>query len=68
MIYRNPPRLGEMLGEDDWFEKTTATGRDYGRFDYMRRLLAFNEAGKQAILAEPERPARAPRRAAAARA
>jgi ectoine hydroxylase-related dioxygenase (phytanoyl-CoA dioxygenase family) len=52
MIWRNPPRLGEMLGEDDWFEKTTAEGRDYVRFDYMRRLLTFNEAGKQAILAE----------------
>ena len=55
MIYRNPPRLGEMLGEDDWFEKTTAAGRDYGRFNYMRQLLAFNEAGKQAILAEPRK-------------
>jgi hypothetical protein len=33
MIHRNPPRLGEMLGEDDWFEKTTATGRDYERFN-----------------------------------
>jgi ectoine hydroxylase-related dioxygenase (phytanoyl-CoA dioxygenase family) len=52
MIYRNPPRLGEMLGEDDWFEKTTAAGRDYERFRYMSQLLAFNEAGKQAILAE----------------
>jgi hypothetical protein len=51
MIYRNPPRLGEMLGEDDWFEKTTATGRDYGRYRYMGQLLAFNEARKQAILA-----------------
>jgi hypothetical protein len=56
MIYRNPPRLGEMLGEDDWFEKTTATGRDYQRFNYMRHLLAFNEAGKQRILAEADAP------------
>jgi ectoine hydroxylase-related dioxygenase (phytanoyl-CoA dioxygenase family) len=57
MIYRNPPRLGEMLGEDDWFEKTTAAGRDYTRFNYMRQLLAFNEAGKEAILAEPQKAA-----------
>ena len=57
MIYRNPPRLGEMLGEDDWFEKTTAVGRDYGRFNYMRQLLAFNEAGKQAILADVDEAA-----------
>jgi ectoine hydroxylase-related dioxygenase (phytanoyl-CoA dioxygenase family) len=56
MIYRNPPRLGEMLGEDDWFEKTTAAGRDYERFHHMRRLLAFTEAGKQAILADGDEP------------
>jgi ectoine hydroxylase-related dioxygenase (phytanoyl-CoA dioxygenase family) len=56
MIYRNPPRLGEMLGEDDWFEKTTAVGRDYERFNYMRHLLAFNEAGRQQILAEADAP------------
>jgi len=52
MIHRNPPRVGEMLGEDDWFEKTTAAGRDYERYRYMTQLLAFNEAGKRAILAE----------------
>jgi ectoine hydroxylase-related dioxygenase (phytanoyl-CoA dioxygenase family) len=50
MIWRNPPRLGEMLGEDDWFEKTTAKGRDYQRFEYMRQLHAFSEAGKRALL------------------
>jgi ectoine hydroxylase-related dioxygenase (phytanoyl-CoA dioxygenase family) len=66
MIYRNPPRLGEMLGEDDWFEKTTATGRDYERFRYMAQLLAFNEAGKRAILDAAANAG--PRRAAAARA
>lgn len=53
MLYRNPPRLGEMLGEDDWFEKTTAEGRDYGRFNYMRQLHAFTEERKQLILADP---------------
>lgn len=58
MIWRNPPRLGEMLGEDDWFEKTTAEGRDYGRYAYMRELLAFTEDRKQAILAEGNAPAR----------
>jgi hypothetical protein len=57
MIYRNPPRLGEMLGEDDWFEKTTAAGRDYRRFEYMRKLHAFSEAGKRTILAGAEAPA-----------
>jgi ectoine hydroxylase-related dioxygenase (phytanoyl-CoA dioxygenase family) len=65
MIHRNPPRLGEMLGQDDWFEKTTAEGRDYIRFDYMRRLLAFNEAGRRALLAEGETVRRPARRATA---
>lgn len=60
MIYRNPPRLGEMLGEDDWFEKTTADGRDQVRFVHMHRLLAFNERQKQAILADASAPQAAP--------
>jgi Phytanoyl-CoA dioxygenase (PhyH) len=51
MLHRNAPRLGEMLGEDDWFDKMSAQGRDHVRFDYMRQLLAFNEAQRQAILA-----------------
>jgi len=50
MLHRNPPRLGEMLGEDDWFDKLSAAGRDYDRFAYMGRLLAFNEKQKQALL------------------
>ena len=52
MIFRNPPRLGEMLGQDDWFEKTTGEGRDYERYAYMTRLLAFTEAQKRAMLRE----------------
>jgi hypothetical protein len=51
MLHRNAPRLGEMLGEDDWFDKMSAAGRDYVRFAYMRKRLAFNEAQKRAILA-----------------
>ena len=52
MLHRNSPRLGEMLGEDDWFDKLSAQGRDYGRFTYMNKLHAFTEAKRQAILAE----------------
>jgi len=52
MLHRNPPRLGEMLGEDDWFDKMSAQGRDYGRFGYMNKLMAFTEAQKKAILAD----------------
>jgi hypothetical protein len=51
MLHRNPPRLGEMLGEDDWFDKMSGQGRDYGRFDYMNKLLRFTEAKKAEILA-----------------
>ncbi len=51
MLHRNAPRLGEMLGEDDWFDKMSASGRDHVRFDYMRKLHAFTDSRKQAILA-----------------
>lgn len=51
MLHRNSPRLGEMLGEDDWFDKMSAAGRDYVRFDYMHRLQAFTEKQKRVILA-----------------
>jgi ectoine hydroxylase-related dioxygenase (phytanoyl-CoA dioxygenase family) len=50
MLHRNPPRLGEMLGEDDWFDKLSAAGRDYGRYAYMGKLLAYTEERKRAIL------------------
>ncbi len=51
MLHRNAPRLGEMLGEDDWFDKMSAEGRDYVRFVYMNKLHAFTEQQKRAILA-----------------
>jgi hypothetical protein len=53
MLHRNAPRLGEMLGEDDWFDKMSASGRDHVRFAYMQQLLAFNEQQKKQILAGP---------------
>jgi len=52
MLHRNSPRLAEMLGEDDWFDKLSAQGRDYGRFAYMNKLHAFTEAKKRELLAE----------------
>lgn len=51
MLHRNAPRLGEMLGEDDWFDKLSAEGRDYGRLRYMNELHAFTEAKKRDLLA-----------------
>lgn len=50
MLHRNSPRLAEMLGEDDWFDKMSAAGRDHVRFEYMLRLHAFTEKQKRAIL------------------
>jgi ectoine hydroxylase-related dioxygenase (phytanoyl-CoA dioxygenase family) len=50
LLHRNPPRLGEMLGEDDMFDKMSAEGRDYLRGRYMGELLTFNQERKQAIL------------------
>ncbi len=52
---RNPPRLGEMMGEDDWFDKMTSTGRDYLRLEHMRQLHAFTNEKLAALLkaAEP---------------
>lgn len=51
MMHRNPPRLGEMLGEDDWFDKLNAHGRDYQRFEHMNRLHSFTKHGMKSILA-----------------
>lgn len=56
MLHRNAPRLGEMLGEDDWFDKIDAHGRDYGRLAYMNRLHAFTEAKRREILGQAQPP------------
>jgi len=50
MLHRNSPRLAEMLGEDDWFDKMTAAGRDHMRLEYMMRLNAFTDRQKKLIL------------------
>ena len=54
LLHSNSPRLGEMLGEDDWFDKMSAHGRDQVRFAYMHKLHAFTEKQKQVILAVAE--------------
>jgi len=55
MLHRNPPRLGEMLGEDDWFDKLDARGRDYSRAAHMARLQSFNQARLQTLMHNPDR-------------
>jgi ectoine hydroxylase-related dioxygenase (phytanoyl-CoA dioxygenase family) len=52
LLHRNSPRLGEMLGEDDWFDKMSAQGRDHVRFAYMNKLHAFTAERKKALLAD----------------
>ncbi|MEQ8861130.1 MAG: hypothetical protein RIC56_20975 [Pseudomonadales bacterium] len=51
-MHRNAPRLGEMLGEDDWFDKLGPHGRDHGSAAYMARLHEFTKHCKRALLAE----------------
>ena len=50
MLHRNPPRLGEMLGEDDWFDKMAGIGRDHMRFQHMLHLHKFTDEKKREIL------------------
>ena len=52
MLHRNSPRLGEALGEDDWFDKMTAEGRDHLRMAHMAKLNRFTDEKKAAILAQ----------------
>lgn len=51
MLHRNSPRLGEMLGEDDWFDTMHGIGRDHQRFAHMQHLHAFTARQKAQILA-----------------
>jgi hypothetical protein len=54
LLARNPPRLGEMLGADDGFDKLTPTGgRDYLRLGHTRELHAFTRRKLREILAPP---------------
>ncbi len=50
MLHRNAPRLGEMLGEDDWFDTMAGIGRDHVRFAHMQRLHRFTDEQKRRIL------------------
>ena len=55
LLARNPPRLGEMLGADDGFDKMTPSGgRDYLRLEHTRQLHAFTRRKMKEILRAPE--------------
>lgn len=54
LLARNPPRLGEMLGVDDGFDKMTPAGsRDYLRLEHTRQLHAFTRRQMKEVLREP---------------
>jgi ectoine hydroxylase-related dioxygenase (phytanoyl-CoA dioxygenase family) len=55
MLHRNSPRLGEMLGEDDWFDTMRGIGRDHERAAHMNRLHAFTNERKAVLLGERAR-------------
>ena len=55
LIARNPPRMGEMLGLDDGFDKLTpAGGRDQLKLEHTRQLHAFTRRKLKQILRAPE--------------
>lgn len=55
LMARNPPRLGEMLGLDDGFDKlTSAGGRDYLRLEHTRQLHAFTRRKLKELLRAPQ--------------
>lgn len=51
MLHRNAPRLGEMLGTDDWFDTMKGIGRDHERLAHMARLHEFTDRQKAKLLA-----------------
>jgi hypothetical protein len=43
ILHRNSPRLAEMLGEHDWFDKMSGIGRDHEKFGHMLQLHSFTK-------------------------
>lgn len=57
MLHRNSPRIGEMLGEDDWFDKMAGIGRDHVRLAHMAKLHQFTTEQTERVLAGERLPA-----------
>jgi ectoine hydroxylase-related dioxygenase (phytanoyl-CoA dioxygenase family) len=51
LLHRNAPRLGEMLGLHDWFDKMSGIGRDHEKFGHMLQLHGFTKKQLAALLA-----------------
>lgn len=43
LLHRNAPRLGEILGQHDWFDKMSGIGRDHEKFAHMLQLHSFTK-------------------------
>jgi hypothetical protein len=50
LLHRNAPRLGEMLGQHDWFDKMSGIGRDHEKFGHMLQLHGFTKKQLAALL------------------
>jgi ectoine hydroxylase-related dioxygenase (phytanoyl-CoA dioxygenase family) len=52
LLHRSSPRLGEMLGLHDWFDKMSGIGRDHEKLGHMLQLHAFTKQQLAKILEE----------------
>jgi ectoine hydroxylase-related dioxygenase (phytanoyl-CoA dioxygenase family) len=52
LLHRNAPRLGEMLGLHDWFDKMSGIGRDHEKLGHMLQLHGFTKKQLAVLLAE----------------
>jgi ectoine hydroxylase-related dioxygenase (phytanoyl-CoA dioxygenase family) len=51
LLHRSSPRLAEMLGLHDWFDKMAGIGRDHEKLAHMAKLHAFTNKQLAALLA-----------------
>lgn len=52
LLHRNGPRLGELLGQHDWFDKMSGIGRDHEKFAHMLQLHSFTKKQLAQLLAD----------------
>ncbi|MEA3054584.1 MAG: hypothetical protein QOD30_16, partial [Actinomycetota bacterium] len=52
LLHRSSPRLAEMLGQHDWFDKMSGIGRDHEKLGHMLQLHAFTKQQLAKILEE----------------
>jgi ectoine hydroxylase-related dioxygenase (phytanoyl-CoA dioxygenase family) len=52
LLHRSSPRLAEMLGLHDWFDKMSGIGRDHEKLGHMLQLHAFTRTQLAALREE----------------